>query len=263
MADDEPERSRLIDAHRRANAAPPARRERVLGRLLAAGDVAVFVGGARPTGAPWAVILLGVAAAVLAVLALEVITGGVAAHLGQAPRFEAADGAERVRTGALASPGGPEAGAGVRAPAPAELPAVPSTGARPDASWADVPVQRPRSIGASTPVPAAAPIDAAPMPAAAPSETALIDEAHRAMRRRGWVDARNALKEHAAAFPAGAFAEERRALLVVIACRLDPSEETRVRAREFLVQEPGSPFLSEVTSACRPTSGVRVVSPFD
>lgn len=256
MADDDPDRSRLIDAYRRANAAPPARRERVLARVLAPGDVAVIVGATRPADPPWAVILLGVAAAVLAVLALEAITGGVAAHLGQAPRFEAADGADRVRTGALAIPGAPaDGGAPTRRLVPAELPAVAPTPAPPTDAWAEVPVQRPRSVAAS-PSPTAAPVEA-------PREADLIDEVHRAMRRRGWVDARNALTEHAAVFPEGAFAEERRALLVVVACHLDPSEETRAHAREFLVREKGSRFSDEVASACRPANGVRVVSPFD
>jgi hypothetical protein len=271
MADDDSERSRLVDAYRRVNAAPASRREQVLARVLAPGGVGVFVGGARPTGAPWAVILLGVAAAVLAVLALEAITGGVAVRLGRAPRFVAADGAERVREAALATPAAPTARAATApvpaaAPVPAELPIASPPAASVDASLGEgepsaVPVQRPRGVVPST-TPPAAPVPAATA-LAAKDEPALMDEARRAMRRRGWVDARNALTEHAAAFPAGTHAAERRALLVVVACRLDPSEDSWARARAFLDEEPGSSFVHAVTVACRPSDAVRVVSPFD
>lgn len=265
MADDDPERSRLVDAYRRVNAAPASRRELVLARVLAPGDVGVFVDGARSTGAPWAMILLGVAAAVLAVLALEAITGGVAVRLGRAPRFEAADGAERVRAAALATPAAPTVRAAT-APVPAELPTASLPAASSDASPGEgeasaVPIQRPRGVVPSTTAPATtAPAVTAP---AAKDEPALMDEARRAMRRRGWVDARNALTEHAAAFPAGTHAAERRALLIVVACRLDPSEDSWARARAFLDEEPASPFVHTVTIACRRPDAVRVVSPFD
>lgn len=271
MATDEFDRATLIAAYRVAHGAPPSRSERVLTRLRAPSDYAVLLPDPHPH-AVWPMIVLAIAAAVLAVFALEAMTGELAARLGRAERFEAVDRAERVRESAVAGTGQPYTGL-VRTPtiaaAPAELPATlpplpaPVPVQTPVAAPI-VPLQKPVALAQPSRPRVVAPVQE-PVAAPAPEpdrESALLETARLAIGRRAWVDAGTALGRHRGEFPQGMLAPERDALQLVVDCRSNPGEETRARARDFIVHQARSPHIKRVQAACR-GGGPKVISPFD
>lgn len=277
MATGEIDRASLIAAYRVAHAAPPSRAERVLARLRAPSDYAVLLPDAR--SAPvWPMVVLAIAAAVLAVFALEAVTGKIAGRLGRAERFEAVDqpidATKAVREAAIA---GGDAATGARpravpgAVVPAELPAelppllVPPPPVAAPVVEAAPPLQRPMAVRPRTAAPPPEVVATAapePTPPEPDREAALLEQARAAVARRGWVDARTALTKHRAEFPSSELGPERDALEIVVACRTDPGEATRARGREFIVHHGRSPYLRMVVAACRGSTPT-VVSPFD
>lgn len=269
MAIDDAERATLIAAWRAAEGAPVDRSDRVLARLLAPGDYAALLPD-EPIVRRWPLVLLAVAAAVLAVIALE-LTGEITARLGRVGRYEAADSASRVRAAQVAGDASTErVTASPRTvallPTAAELPPLlpaPTIEPLPAFTTDGVPIQRPRAGGIASAANADA--DAAPAvvepddPVA--REAGYIAEARAALARRAWVDVTNVLDLHLAEFPHGAHAFDRSAMRIVVECRLDPSAKAREAARDFIVRHARSSYTPQIIGACR--ADLSVVSPFE
>jgi hypothetical protein len=266
MAMDDAERAALIAAWRAAHAAPDDRRERVLSRLLSRDDYAVLLPD-EPVVRRWPLVLLAVAAAVLAMLALE-LTGELAARLGQRGRFEAVDSAKGVRAASVADEVSPAQESGRRTAElhpVAELPAMPPSPVVPlvpaAATTKDgVPIQRPRALATAESSPPPVVEDVVPEDPAV-REAGYIAEARAALARRAWVDASIALDRHLAEFPDGARKRDREALRIIVACRLDPGDRTRAAAREFIVRHAASDDTPRIVGACR--ADVGFASPFE
>jgi hypothetical protein len=297
-------RALLVAAYRRAHAAPPSRSDRVLARLRRVGDelsiVATaerplrFAGGsnARATSSTlpastrsllW-VAVFAIAAALLAVLALEALTGRLAHRVGERRHDAAVDGAQprdAVQGGIVdrrapaqrrgASQGGgptipPAPGeAAALEPLPAELPPTPAA-----APVVQRPTVGPPLVRVPQPVPPRQTTRAAPSSVAAATAEAAVAEdpgevllvrARKAMDRGDWVAAAEALEQHAREFPDSPRAHAREAFRIVVDCRRSPGPEVRARARDFIVQQARSPHVRRILAACRATAGA--VSPFD
>lgn len=102
-----------------------------------------------------------------------------------------------------------------------------------------------------------APRPSAPEPAAIPSkndlaeETRLLGEAQAALGAGRPTDALAALDAHAAQFPQGALALERRALRAMALCASGRATEGRSEAQVIEARMPGSPLAKRVAEACR------------
>lgn len=276
MAMDDAERASLIAAWRAAQSAPTDRRDRVLARLLSPGDYAALL-PEEPIVRRWPLVLLAVAAAVLAVLALE-LTGEITARLGRVGRFEAADSDARVRAAQVA---GEAASARATSPAStrtasrvpvAELPEIPAPAAMlpmpeplvpvPAFTSEGVPIQRPRVAGVVVPPPTAtAPAEVEPPVDPEVREAEYISLARAALARRAWVDVSNVLDRHLAEFPHGKHALDRSAMRIIVACRIEPGTDTRTAARDFIVRHARSTYTPQIIGACR--SDLAITSPFE
>lgn len=252
-------RAALIAGYRRVHAAPTDRADRVLARLRRPGDELAVV-GARPS-APrlLPMVAIAIAAAVLAVLALQAITGTLARRTSMRALDEALDRANAgVHGGVVApreipSPQG--AGSGERATpgvvAPAELPPVPVQ--RPTA-LGGVPIQAPSTPPSPPTRPqraAAPPVPAATAPPDPADDTALLVQARKRIDRGAWAEAAAALQRHAEAFPQSPRAHARDAFRVLVECHREPGARTRAAARDFVVQHAGSPHVQQILAACR------------
>ncbi|HWB73893.1 MAG TPA: hypothetical protein VG755_03035, partial [Nannocystaceae bacterium] len=268
MAVDDLDRAALFAAYRTAFAAPAERRDEVLARLHRADDRPVILAQPdereRITTLVRAVVL-AVAAAVLAVLGLELMSGGLAASRQEGQHFEAVDEAIVEPEDATAVERGEALGAvkrrdGVRVATivPAELPEP-----------IEIPPP-PLEVVAVPPADATAPAKAtAPEVPAAPTETepVLLARAHAAIERGAWARAKTALARHAERFPNGVHAVERQALQIVVDCRVEHSAQARLRARDFIVHHARTPQFSKIIAACKaatPTGGSSsdIVDPF-
>lgn len=88
---------------------------------------------------------------------------------------------------------------------------------------------------------------AAPDPSAS-AELDLIVMARNALAARQHAEARAAAERHALRFPAGAFAEEREAILALCACRETGARES---ARAFIERRPDSLFAERIRRDCK------------
>lgn len=149
------------------------------------------------------------------------------------------------------------------AAAPAPVPTTPSPSPTPVPSVAVV-APAPTVVSVPAPVPSASASASAPSPstnqkaaAVAPTSSADDLDGELALLRRarvalaaGKLDAALALlDEHAASYPNGTFAEERRGLGVVAQCKAGRVGAVG-RARAFLADRPGSPMAARVVEAC-------------
>ncbi|MFO0633531.1 MAG: hypothetical protein U0168_11835 [Nannocystaceae bacterium] len=252
-------RAALIAGYRRVHAAPADRADRVLARLRRPGDELAVVGvrPAAPRLLP--MVAIAVAAAVLAVIALQAITGTLARRSSMRSLDEAVDRANAGVHGGVASPrsGAPQDAATTRRAAPvvavpAELPAVPVQ--RPSSMASPpIPIQAPAAVPAvrpqrASPPPAPAPGPAPPGPA---DDTALLVQARKLIDRGAWSEAAAVLLRHAEAFPHSPRAHARDAFRVVVECRREPGANSRAAARDFLLQHAGSPHVQQILAACR------------
>lgn len=264
MAADELDAAALLAAYDATCVPNEARRDRVLARLLRPGARAVFVEDRRADTAALArAVALAVAAAVLAVLGLELATGARTMGRVEQERYEAIDAAPE-KADATAIERGDEVhtrGAAI-VPTPAVPPVQPVVQAPVVTPMEPiVPRQSARGRMASR-------TDASAQVPAVDPERALLDEARAAIDRQAWREATAALRRHAKDFPSSALADEREALHIVVDCQLDPAEVTRARRRgtAFVVRHPGSELSRMVIGACRqetPTAEApAVVDPF-
>lgn len=83
------------------------------------------------------------------------------------------------------------------------------------------------------------------------TELDLIITARNALGEKRHADARAAAERHALQFPAGAFGEERDAILALCACRESGARE---RARVFIERRPESLFAERIRRDCKLTS---------
>lgn len=249
MAADELDAAALIAAYEAACVPNESRRDRVLARLLRPGARAVFV-EERPradTAALARAVALAVAAAVLAVLGLELATGARSMGRLEQDRYEAIDAAPQ-KAEATAIERDDEARSIAHVLPPAELPRTQPSVPPIEHATTPIPVQRPRSDATRTrtrtTAAVAAPVD---------PERALLDEARAAIDRQAWREAVAALRRHAKEFPTSTLADEREALHIVVDCQLDPAEVTRARRRgaAFVVRHPASDLSRTVIAACR------------
>lgn len=98
---------------------------------------------------------------------------------------------------------------------------------------------------------AAQPSDAAAVPSArVGEETALMRQAHSALRAGEAHRALSLLRDHALRFPGGILAEERSAELVSTLCQLGRREEAAREAQRFLHAFPSSPLAPSVRASC-------------
>ena len=270
MADDDLDRAALFAAYRTAFAPPAERREEVLARLRRADD--------RPTILPHddererittlvRAVVLAIAAAVLAVLGLELMSGGLVATGRGGQHFEAVDEAIVEPEDETAVERGEALGAvkrrgdvRVATIVPAELPKpieIPPVEAVPIAAPA-------QPVDATTPVKARAPeVPVAPTE----TEPVLLARAQSAIDRGAWPRAKTALARHAELFPNGVHAVERQALRIVVDCRVEHSAEARRRARDFIVHHARTPQFHQIIAACKASSSAEgsssdIVDPF-
>jgi hypothetical protein len=272
---DEFDRATLFSAYRMAQVPASARRDRVLARLQG-GEPPVFVPDPRPVampGIPLRVVLLAAAAAVLAVLGLELLTGGLAVRFDRMPPVDqAVDVPERT-----SEPGRViEREEHVALPPRVDAPVVASA----------VVIPEPPVVSASAPAPvkvasasrrkstdiavAEAPPAAEPVAVQAPTrvltererEAAMIADALAALDRKAWSDAVAALTKHASEFPKGEFRKERDALRIVVRCEREHSEAARIEARDFIVSTALSPHWQRIIDACRAKAPPPAVDPF-
>jgi hypothetical protein len=82
------------------------------------------------------------------------------------------------------------------------------------------------------------------------AEVALLREAREALREGRPSRAIEVLGEHARRFPAGALAEERRAIRAIALCQASPGPGSRAEAESFLKSAPDSPLVERVRAAC-------------
>ncbi len=256
MAADDLDRAALYAAYRAASGPSPARREQVLARLHARNArpaVLVDTSEHDRVAASARVIVLAIAAAVLAVLGLELASGGsVVRLLDDGSHEQAVDEAIVAPDDATAIEHGEVVGAVRRAqeraativPAEPPEPQPPLVAAVPTvvATVASAPVE-----------PLRVPTPAAPRTAnaAAETEATLMQRARAAIGRGDWAQGKAALERHAALFPDGTLSDERRALVLVVDCRIERSSAARTRARDFIVHHARSPQFERIIEACR------------
>jgi hypothetical protein len=241
------------------------------------GEPPVFVPDPRPIampGIPLRVVLLAAAAAVLAVLGLELLTGGLAVRFDRTtPVDQAVDVPERTSEPGAAV----EREEHVALPPRVDAPVVASAVVIPEppvvAPLAPAPapakiVSGVRRKTAATPdVPPAAEAVAVQEPKRQPTarerEAAMIADALAALDRKAWSDAVAALAKHASEFPKGEFTKERDALRIVVRCEREHGEAARIEARDFIVSTALSPHWQRIIDACRARAPLPKVDPFD
>jgi len=269
---DEFDRAVLLAAYRLAQVPASARRDRVLARLREPDDAPVFLPepAGRPVampGIPLRVVLLAAAAAVLAVLGLELLTGGLAVRFDRTPVDQAVDVPETAsepseaveREEHVASPpktDAPLAASAVVIPPP---PAVAAPASAPP------PVRVPsaaRAKGSSADAPAAVAVqEPTRVLSEREREAAMIADALAALDRKAWGEAVVALTKHAKEFPKGELRLERDALRIVVRCEREHGEAARIQARDFIVSTALSPHWQRIIDACR-AKAPPVVDPF-
>jgi hypothetical protein len=259
MAADEFDRAALFAAYRAASAPLPERREGVLARLRRPNARLAIVPDEDERMRLLArVIVLAIAAAVLAVLGLELGSAGLEASRRDDARFEAVDEAVVEPDEETAIERGEVVGAARRR---VVVPAVPPPRIEP----APIPEPTPAALAIATKPTVARPRVQTPEPEL-DTEDALMERARAALRRSAWTDGKSALDRVAQLFPNGERAEERRALVIIVDCRIERSVETRLRARDYIVQHARSPELRRIIEACRASrlasSDGAIVDPF-
>jgi len=114
-----------------------------------------------------------------------------------------------------------------------------------DKPAADEPVAQPLAASVPPSVPPSAPVELE-----APNELALIRRAMTSLRDRDANRALALLEEHAARFPRGSFATERRGLHVVALCAAGRLDDGRREQAAFLKSAGSSPIAARVRGAC-------------
>lgn len=118
------------------------------------------------------------------------------------------------------------------------------------AAVVDKPADKP-SAAAPVEQPLVAPAEASvPTQVEAPNELALIRKAMTSLRDRDPARALVLLEDHAARFPSGSFATERRGLHVVALCASGKLAEGRREQAAFLKSFASSPIAARVRGAC-------------
>lgn len=272
MAADDFDHAMLFAAYRLSQVPATARRDRVLARLSEPGDRPVFLGSpvvVPKRGVPIRVVLLAAAAAVLAVLGLELLSGGLAVRFDRTPAVQAVD--EPVRE--------PEAEPVVerevhvqravpRVPGPVAVPEAAPVVIPPPPAAAVVTLAPTRRKDGAAKIAAKADVVAKPEEAEPARvltekerELAMIADALAALDRRAITEASIVLAQHAREFPRGKLAKEREALEIVVDCRLDHGERSRLRARDFIVHTALSPHWQRIVDACR-ANAAHITDPF-
>lgn len=272
---DEFDRAVLFAAYRMAQVPGHGRRERVLARLRDPDDRPVFLPAPqRATGPtarvlPLRIVLLAAAAGLLAVLGLELLTGGLALRFDaavpvdqavdvpEAKDVESAVEREEHVTGPRQREA-PSVAAIVVPPPPAVTPAVP-----PAIEPVPEKATKRKAAVVGEPPPPAEPPPREPTPQEI--EEAIIADALAALDRKDWSAASAALGKHAKEFPKGKLELERNALKIVVRCNREHGEASRAQARDFIVGTALSPHWQRIIDACRaasPPPPPPVVDPF-
>jgi hypothetical protein len=82
------------------------------------------------------------------------------------------------------------------------------------------------------------------------SEVMLMRRASQALSNGAPSDALQALEQHAALYPRGALAQERRALRIIALCQLGQRAAARQARERFLSEAPRSPLAAQIRRAC-------------
>jgi hypothetical protein len=278
---DEFDRSVLFAAYRMAQVPATSRRDRVLERLCEPDDRPVFLPDPRPVvlpGVPLRVVLLAAAAAVLAVLGLELLSGGIAVRFDRQPADQAVDvpksgsepakAIEREEHVALpprrdARMDAPVAASAVVIPPPPVVAASAQT-ASPVPVKSPSPARRKSTGEPSAEPPAEVVAVQEPTRVLTPREieASMIADALAALDRDAWSEATAALTKHAKEFPKGEFRLERDALRIVVRCERDHSEAARIQARDFIVSTALSPHWQRIIDSCKAKAPPPTVDPF-
>ncbi len=230
-----PEIDTLLDAERRYEEEPAARRARVLERLEA---TAAALGAPAVPASPIARFVRTKAAIALGAALAGATFGGVAGYrLGQRAAPRAAAPTALVTAAAVAAPPSPPVTAAPAPTLPPEQPPAPSSAARAVAPPRSAPPARDSARGED---------DLA-------MELSLVQMARTALARGNYQAAIDAAEQHARAFPKGHLAEEREGLVIQALVGAGREGEARARAEKFRAKYPQSPLLPSIDAALSPS----------